>query len=82
MPSYSVEARPESTELNDTHSTVAWSDWKHVGDRFARKGPELLVSMITGTVTGFGTQNIANTSDTTQWKRLCIWRLSIPSFSF
>ncbi|KLO82546.1 uncharacterized protein LW93_9750 [Fusarium fujikuroi] len=37
MPSYSVEARPESTELNDTHSTVAWSDWKHVGDRFARK---------------------------------------------
>ncbi|KAF5626198.1 hypothetical protein F52700_8915 [Fusarium sp. NRRL 52700] len=41
MSAHSVEAKPESAELNDTDSTVGWSDWKHVGDRFARKRPRI-----------------------------------------
>ncbi|CVK86321.1 uncharacterized protein FMAN_06372 [Fusarium mangiferae] len=42
MSAYSVEAKPESAELHDTDSTVAWSDWKHVGDRFARKRSRII----------------------------------------
>ncbi|KAF5695205.1 sugar transporter [Fusarium denticulatum] len=42
MSAYSVEAKTESGELHDTDSTVAWSDWKHVGDRFARKRPRII----------------------------------------
>ncbi|KAF5566312.1 hypothetical protein FPANT_14132 [Fusarium pseudoanthophilum] len=42
MSAYSDEAKPESGGLNDTDSTVAWSDWKHVGDRFARKRPRII----------------------------------------
>jgi hypothetical protein len=42
MSAYSVKAKPESGEPHDIDSTVAWSDWKHVGDRFARKRPRIL----------------------------------------
>ncbi|KAF5554354.1 hypothetical protein FNAPI_6435 [Fusarium napiforme] len=42
MSACSAEANPESEGLNDADSTVAWSDWKHVGDRFARKRPRII----------------------------------------
>ncbi|KAF4434863.1 hypothetical protein FACUT_7523 [Fusarium acutatum] len=42
MSADSVEAKPQSAELNDTDPTVAWSDWKHVGDRFARKRSRII----------------------------------------
>lgn len=42
MSAHSDETKPESAELKDIHSTVAWSDWKHVGDRFARKRSRII----------------------------------------
>ncbi|KAG4256010.1 hypothetical protein FPRO03_04958 [Fusarium proliferatum] len=42
MSAHSDETKPESAELKDIDSTVAWSDWKHVGDRFARKRSRII----------------------------------------
>ncbi|KAG4286024.1 hypothetical protein FPRO06_07284 [Fusarium proliferatum] len=42
MSAHSDETKPESAELKDIDSTVAWSDWKHVGDRFARKRSRIM----------------------------------------
>ncbi|KAF5702821.1 hypothetical protein FGLOB1_9407 [Fusarium globosum] len=42
MSAHSDETKPESAELKDIDSTAAWSDWKHVGDRFARKRSRII----------------------------------------